>query len=206
MLGPPGLDTILQVGYLTFNFSSHRYFSVGLLSVCSSPCLSWWIFDCCTTGAGPCTCPCGAWIGSLRPSPQADQSPSGWHHILVLFRCTIQLHAFSRLLKMYLIPVCPWWRYWSTSLRTGLRDTTHYWFSFECQTIDCNSLDAGIQPIPYPSNSKSIRPLSFQFRDKNTSWWAVLYFSSGDKPCQHSCLYPYAKFVQGICALSKHRG
>lgn len=28
-------------------------------------------------------------------------------------------------------------------------------------------MDAAIQPVPYPSNSSSIKPVSFQFRDKD---------------------------------------
>lgn len=42
--------------------------------------------------------------------------------------------------------------------------------------IECNSLDASIQPIPYPLNTPSIKPVSLQFRGKTVArklaFWA----------------------------------
>ncbi|KAK4811172.1 hypothetical protein QYF61_019803 [Mycteria americana] len=35
------------------------------------------------------------------------------------------------------------------------------------RAIDCNSLDAAIEPIPYPSNSPSVKPISLHFSGKN---------------------------------------
>ncbi|KAK4815067.1 hypothetical protein QYF61_015351 [Mycteria americana] len=48
-----------------------------------------------------------------------------------------------------------------------LRDTTHYCFPLGHRAIDCKSLDVAIQPILYPSNSPSIKPISLQFNSKN---------------------------------------
>lgn len=36
--------------------------------------------------------------------------------------------------------------------------------------MDCNSSDAVIQPIPYPFTIMSVKPTSFQFRDKVFVW------------------------------------
>lgn len=140
------------------------------------------IYDCCSTGAGSCTWPCGTWLvltGLLRK--RIDVPLGGITSLQCCLAAPFRFMFSQDLLRVYLIPVCPWWRYQSTGPRTGLRDTTHYWFSFECWTIHCNSLSEGIQLIPYSSNSTSnSTSISFQFRDKNTSWWAMLCFSSGD--------------------------
>ncbi|KAK4832903.1 hypothetical protein QYF61_026546 [Mycteria americana] len=58
-----------------------------------------------------------------------------------------------------------------------LRNTTHHWYPLGHRAIDCNSLSATIQPIPYPPSSPSIKSMSLQFRDKDVVWDSVKCFA-----------------------------
>lgn len=49
-----------------------------------------------------------------------------------------------------------------------LRDITCYWSPFWHWAIDCNSSNAAIQPIPYPSSSLPIKPYLY-----NLGWEVV---------------------------------
>ncbi|KAJ7428245.1 hypothetical protein BTVI_01097 [Pitangus sulphuratus] len=51
-----------------------------------------------------------------------------------------------------------------------LRDTTHHQPPPGHRAIDHNSLVVSIQPVPYLSNSPSIKSMSLQFGDKDIMW------------------------------------
>ena len=55
-------------------------------------------------------------------------------------------------------------QYWSQN--RPLRDTTSRWCLSQHWAVDPYPLDVTIQPIPHPPNSPSIKPVPFQFREK----------------------------------------
>ena len=84
--------------------------------------------------------------------------------------CTTQLGVISKLAGRALNPTIyvineDIKQYWSQY--GPQRDSIIYWFPFRHWAIDCNSLDVAIQPIPYPSNIPSIKPVSLQCGGKN---------------------------------------
>ena len=54
-----------------------------------------------------------------------------------------------------------------------LRHTTHHWSPPGHRAVDCNSLCASIEPVPYPMSGPSVKSMSFQFRDKDIMWDSV---------------------------------
>jgi len=84
--------------------------------------------------------------------------------------CSIQLAVVSKLAEDALSPTVHvtnkdvkqhWPQY------QPLRHTTHHWTLLGHRAIDCNSLSATIQPIPYPLSGPPFKSVSLQFRDKD---------------------------------------
>ena len=109
--------------------------------------------------------------GSHRPNPQAlsrslwmaSLPSSKWIVPLSLVTSAnlLRLHSISpstSLMKM-LNNTGPSTDPWRTSLVTGLH--------LDVEPLTVNSLEAAIQPVPYPSNSSPIKSISLQFRGKN---------------------------------------
>ncbi|KAK4816062.1 hypothetical protein QYF61_011070 [Mycteria americana] len=70
------------------------------------------------------------------------------------------------------------------------------------QAIDCNSLSATIQPIPYPLSGPSIKSMFLQFRDKDVLWDSVKCYTQVQ---QHRLsetinrqIVPERRFVEAI--------
>jgi len=135
-------------------------FSAGLLSIRPLVCTDTGNFT--NPGSGPCTCSCWASQCSHWPTSSVSQSPSGWH----LFPLTYQLHhsawchsqTFSGCTSSHYVIDEYFGQYW-TQYRP-LRYTISHWSPCEHWAMDCNSLDAVIQPIPYALRSPSIKCLS----------------------------------------------
>ncbi|KAK4806258.1 hypothetical protein QYF61_013402 [Mycteria americana] len=105
--------------------------------------------------------------------------------------CTTQLGVFCKLAEGALNPTVyvvdedikqDWSQY------GPLRDTTRYWFPLGHWAIDRNSLDAAIQPIPYPLNSPPIKSLSLQFREKD------VVGDRDTRPCFHCLCISFLHF------------
>ncbi|KAK4826701.1 hypothetical protein QYF61_010916 [Mycteria americana] len=58
-----------------------------------------------------------------------------------------------------------------------LRNATRHWSPLGHQAVECNSLSATIQPIPYPPSGPSVRSMSLQFRDKDVTWDSAKCFA-----------------------------
>jgi len=48
-----------------------------------------------------------------------------------------------------------------------LRHTARHWSPPGHRAIDCNSLCASIEPVPYRARGSAVKSMSFQFRDKD---------------------------------------
>jgi len=60
-----------------------------------------------------------------------------------------------------------------------LRHTTRHWSPPGHQAIDCNSLSASIEPVPYPTSGPAVKSMSFQLRDKDIMWDSVECLAQG---------------------------
>ncbi|KAK4828658.1 hypothetical protein QYF61_000376 [Mycteria americana] len=104
-----------------------------------------------------------------------DSIPSLQH-----VECTTQLGVICKLAEGALNPTVlvtnkdvkqHWSQYWP------LRNATRHWSPLGHQAVDCNSLSATIQPIPYPPSGPSIKSTSLQFRDKDVMQGSVKCFA-----------------------------
>ncbi|KAJ7411464.1 hypothetical protein BTVI_50155 [Pitangus sulphuratus] len=68
-----------------------------------------------------------------------------------------------------------------------LRNTTHHWFPFGYQAIDCNSLREIIQPIAYPPGGLSVKSMCLQFGDKDVMSDSVKCFAQVKSGIQVIC-------------------